>query len=248
MAVTIKRKSLKKSSKKNVRSRKLGNKTRKNMKNSSSLKGGNREHFKNKKLPHATREHIKSSLLEAHGKRTPSEITSFKKNRKDWTNLKQEAEKHIIDQQIEQKRVFTPIEIKDSIIGRKQFQNSQKEREMNEVLGYSPKFVGQKFNLPTPSQNRGSREQAPPVALRGLPRTSLKTNSNKVNPYFEFPKEKPPPVKRETKPSDAPAPPVVRGNKPVLRLDEAKRTVRKFLTSPDNPEGPSTLYSTVARA
>lgn len=109
MAVTIKRKSLKKNSKKNVQSRKRNNKTRKNIGNIRNMKGG-------VKVKKATKkEKIKSALLELeeHSKKTPIEIETFKKS-KEWKRLKNEAYKHIKKEE-KNKNKFTYNEIKASI-------------------------------------------------------------------------------------------------------------------------------------
>ena len=124
MTVTIKRKSLKKSFKKNVLSRKRNGKTRNN---SGNMRGGNHVHLKSKKLPHTTRKNIKSALLEVHGKKTPAEIKKFKKT-KEWQNLKQETVKHIIEQQEKNKKVFNVNGIKNLIFARKKILNNEKAK------------------------------------------------------------------------------------------------------------------------
>lgn len=96
MALTLKRKSLKKTSKKkNVHFRKRNNKTIKNMKTSETMRGGANpvKRVASKKVTKSViKKHIKTNLLslEEHSKKTADDLKKFKKSQ-EWKKLQREA-------------------------------------------------------------------------------------------------------------------------------------------------------------
>ena len=69
-----------------------------------------------------TKQHIKSTLLQIKGKTTPADIKKFKKNKKEWSQLKTEAYRIINEQ------------MKDNTVKNKKFINENTQKQISEII------------------------------------------------------------------------------------------------------------------